>query len=253
MLRSSREGRVRVTQAAGREHAEPPAGAAVETAAHARDRSRARREERPWYAYAALLLPGAERAGSRWIDLGCGQGEFLAQARAGGLRGGMGLDYWEPNARAALRAGPALAADLNRAIPFATASLDGATLIEVIEHIIRAEDLVAELARVIRPGGWLVLTTPNVAHLTYRWRALTGHPPKQEGYHYRFFVQRELAHILEERGFTLEERASFGKQALLTSLSRLAGRPRGAKVRYRVPAPLEPLLAQHFVWRLRRR
>ncbi|NIP95903.1 MAG: methyltransferase domain-containing protein, partial [Akkermansiaceae bacterium] len=61
--------------------------------------------------------------------------------------------------------------------PFASGALAGATLIEVIEHIIQAESLAAELHRVIRPGGWLVLTTPNVVHWTYRFRALTGHPP----------------------------------------------------------------------------
>jgi SAM-dependent methyltransferase len=235
-----------------REPKDPASGGRADTAAHARDRTRARREDRPWYVYAARLLPEPERAGRRWFDLGCGQGEFLEQARARGLCG-MGLDYWEPNARAAGAQVPALAADLNRPLPFATASLDGATLIEVIEHIIRAESLVAELARVIRPGGWLVLTTPNVAHLSYRFRALTGHPPKQEGYHYRFFVKDRLARIFDERGFALEARASFGKQAVLTRLGRMAGRPRGEKVRYRVPAPLEALLAQHFVWRMRRR
>jgi SAM-dependent methyltransferase len=239
-----------LTRAAARERTEPPSPG-PETAAHARDRTRTRREDRPWYRYAARLLPAAGKAAARWLDLGCGQGEFLALARAAGLSG-MGLDYWEPNARAARAAGPALAADLNRPLPLARASLDGAALIEVIEHIIRAEDLVAELARVIRPGGWLVLTTPNVAHLSYRWRALTGHAPKQEGYHYRFFVKRDLERVLAERGFSLDARASFGKQALLTRLARLAGRPRGHKVRYLVPAPLEPLLAQHFVWRLRR-
>jgi len=223
--------------------------APVETSAHASDRDRARRPDRPWYAYAARLLPGPARAG-RWVDLGCGQGEFLEQAGSGG---GFGLDFFAGNARAAAKAGhPSVAGDLNDPLPFADASLDGASLVEVIEHIVRAESLVDEIARVVRPGGWLVLTTPNVVHWTYRWRALTGHAPKQEGYHYRFFTRDRLARMLAERGFALEARASFGKQAILTRLARLAGAGRGRKVRYAVPAPLEPLLAQHFVWRLRR-
>ncbi|UCE84693.1 MAG: class I SAM-dependent methyltransferase, partial [Deltaproteobacteria bacterium] len=159
----------------------------TETSAHPSDVDRRRRPLRPWYAYAARILPPPEAAG-RWIDLGCGRGEFLEQAAGRGLRG-YGLDYWPTNSAAVDRAGwRSLAGDLNHPLPFRDGCLDGATLLEVIEHIVRAEDLVAELARVIRPGGWLIVTTPNVVHVRYRWRALTGHPPKQEGYHYRFFT-----------------------------------------------------------------
>lgn len=227
-----------------------PGAAPIETSAHESDRTRARKTDRPWYAYAARLLPEPKEAG-RWVDLGCGVGEFLEQVGGEGHRG-FGLDFYARNAAGAARAGhPAVAGDLNHPLPFRTASLDGITLVEVIEHIVRAEALVDELARVVRPGGWLVLTTPNVVHWTYRWRTLTGHPPKQEGYHYRFFTQKRLAKILSERGFTLEARSSFGKQALLTRLSRMTGGGR-RKVRYVVPPPLETLLAQHFVWRLRR-
>ena len=59
---------------------------------------------------------------------------------------------------------------------------------------------------------------------------------------------------IEARGWRLDARASYGKQALLTKLARIRSKrqsddraPRD-KVRYRVPVPLEPLLAQHFVW-----
>jgi len=228
-----------------------PLAGPIETSAHDSDRTRARKPDRPWYAYASRLLPDADRAG-RWVDLGCGQGEFLERAGERGLAG-FGLDFWAPNACATARTGrPALAADLNHPLPFRDGSLDGLTLVEVIEHIVRAETLVDEMARVLRPGGWLVLTTPNVVHWTYRWRTLTGHAPKQEGYHYRFFTRDRLERILAERGFRLEARASFGKQAVLSRLARMAGGGRKRKVRYAVPTPLEPLLAQHFVWRLRR-
>jgi len=221
----------------------------IETSAHGSDRTRARKPDRPWYAYAARLLPEPTHAG-RWVDLGCGQGEFLERAGAGG---GFGLDFYAGNARAAAKAGhPSVTGDLNHPLPFADASLDGVSLVEVIEHIVRAEALVDEIARVLRPGGWLVLTTPNVVHWTYRWRALTGHGPKQEGYHYRFFTRDRLERLLAERGFTLEARASFGKQAILSRVARLAGGGRKRKVRYAVPTALEALLAQHFVWRLRR-
>ena len=210
---------------------------------------RRRDPDRPWYAYAARLMP--EKLG-RWADLGCGRGEFIEQNSAPDASG-IGVDYALSSARAFRATGrPAVVADLNRGLPFATASLDGASMIEVIEHIVAAEALVAELARVIRPGGWLVVTTPNVVHVAYRWRALTGHPPKQEGYHYRFFTRDTLAEVFADAGFRLDAYASFGKQALLSKLARLAGKGAKHKVRYVVPRPLETLFAQHFVWRLER-
>jgi SAM-dependent methyltransferase len=214
--------------------------------------ARPRDAARPWYTYAARVLPAPGAAG-RWFDLGCGRAEFLELAAARGLEGG-GLDVAAGNARSCAASGrPGLVADLGRPLPFRTASLDGASMIEVIEHIVGAEDLVCELARVIRPGGWLVVTTPNVVHLTYRWRALTGHPPKQEGYHVRFFTRGSLEALFARAGFRRVAGASYGKQSLLSKLARLAGRGRRYKVRYVVPRALEPLLAQHFVWRLERR
>ena len=218
---------------------------------------------RRWYRYVRDVLPGDAAGapiarGSRgvWVDLGCGFGEFLSGSQCDSA---MGLDLDRRALAAARDLGFAVvAADLALSIPFRSNSLDGATLIEVIEHVFDAQALLAELSRVIRPGGWVVLTTPNVAHFTYRVRALTGHAPKQEGYHVRFFTRDRLLALIESSGFRVEARASYGKQALLTKLARITkigGRALSVtdgKVRYRVPRPFEPLLAQRFVWRLRR-
>ena len=77
---------------------------------------------------AADLPPG------RALDLGCGQAEFLELASERGLEG-MGLDRQPNNARACRDGGRAvLVADLGRSLPFRDASLDGASLIEVIER-----------------------------------------------------------------------------------------------------------------------
>ena len=215
------------------------------------DPNRERRPDRPWYRYANLLLPSRESAGL-WVDIGCGRGELIDLAGRSGLAG-MGLDMERDGLRDLQRTGrPVLVADLGESLPFRDAALDGVTFVEVIEHIVHAEDLLAELARVIRPGGWIVITTPNVAHLTYRVRALTGHPPKQEGYHYRFFTRKTLAQALVGAGFVPEDAASFGKSLVLSKWGRLMGKGAKYKVRYRVPRSLEALFAQHFVWRFRR-
>lgn len=215
------------------------------------DPNRERQPDRPWYEFANLLLPSRESAG-RWVDIGCGRGELIDLAGQSG-HAGMGLDLDGNGLRDLRKAGhPVLVADLGESLPFRDAALDGATFVEVIEHIVHAEDLLSELARVIRPGGWIVISTPNVAHLTYRVRAVTGHPPKQEGYHYRFFTRKTLAKALVDAGFVPDDTASFGKNLVRSKWGRLMGRGSTYKARYRVPRRLEALLAQHFVWRFRR-
>jgi SAM-dependent methyltransferase len=189
-------------------------------------------------------------AGGPWFDFGCGQGEFLELAAARGFAG-FGVDLERANARAVVREGrPACVVDLSRPLPLASGSLAGATLIEVIEHVAPAEALVAELARVIRRGGWLIATTPNIAHWSYRWRALRGHAPKQEGRHLRFFTRAGFETLFERAGFALRERASFGKLAVASGWRRLRGDR--SKRYYPVAAACEPLFALHFVWRLQR-
>jgi len=216
-----------------------------------REPGRERQPERSWYRYADRLLPARESAG-RWVDIGCGRGEFLELAEQSGHLG-FGLDLEREGLRGLRQSGrPVVVADVGETLPFQDASLDGVALVEVIEHIVRAEALLLELARVTRPGGWIVITTPNIAHVTYRIRALTGHPPKQEGYHYRFFTRRTLAKALAEAGFAPEDTASFGKSLVRTKWGRLMGKGARYKVRYQVPRGLEALLAQHFVWRFRR-
>ncbi|ALG13401.1 hypothetical protein AOZ06_46915 [Kibdelosporangium phytohabitans] len=69
--------------------------------------------------------------------------------------------------------------DASRPLPFGTASLDGILAGEIIEHLYDPGLLLRECARVLRPGGIVVLTTPNLAGAQDRLRFLAGHSPRQ--------------------------------------------------------------------------
>jgi SAM-dependent methyltransferase len=57
---------------------------------------------------------------------------------------------------------PCIRADLNARLPFADASFDGVVSAEVLEHLENPHRLARECARILRPGGVFVLTTPNI-------------------------------------------------------------------------------------------
>ncbi len=66
--------------------------------------------------------------------------------------------------------------DMERPLPFAPESFDVVICCEGIEHVFSPFHLFSELARVLRPNGLLIITTPNVQNLYSRWQFLcTGY------------------------------------------------------------------------------
>uniref|UniRef100_E6Q525 Methyltransferase type 11 domain-containing protein n=1 Tax=mine drainage metagenome TaxID=410659 RepID=E6Q525_9ZZZZ len=53
--------------------------------------------------------------------------------------------------------------DVSSRLPFDDACFDVAIFGEVIEHLVDPDAALQEISRVLRPGGYLVLTTPNLA------------------------------------------------------------------------------------------
>jgi SAM-dependent methyltransferase len=116
-------------------------------------------------------------------DLGCGSGVILCDVLA--LKPqwrGHGFDISEAavnyarrlaahkkiDGRADFRAG-----DIAR-LPYATDSLDLVIASEVIEHLPEPERVIAEVARVLKPGGKLILTMPLESHTPAHVHALSG-------------------------------------------------------------------------------
>ena len=89
-------------------------------------------------------------AGRDHLDIGCGDGYFLRRSPCATATG---LD---------MRIGDAPVAP-GSPLPFADSSFDLVTLLAVIEHVTDPRFVVAEIARVLRPNGRLVLTTPKQA------------------------------------------------------------------------------------------
>jgi demethylmenaquinone methyltransferase / 2-methoxy-6-polyprenyl-1,4-benzoquinol methylase len=112
-----------------------------------------------------LAAEAAVRPRDRVLDACCGTGDLaLAAARAGGRV--TGLDFSDPMLERARRKGPELdwvRGDLLE-LPFADASFDAATVGFGVRNVESLERALAELRRVLRPGGRLAIleiTTPR--------------------------------------------------------------------------------------------
>ncbi|NGN68843.1 class I SAM-dependent methyltransferase [Streptomyces sp. A7024] len=102
------------------------------------------------------------------------------------------------------------------ALPLATGSADAVLFSEVIEHLVDPDAALDELRRVLKPGGHLMLSTPNLAAWYNRALLLTGtqpvfsevslrgihgRPGKQVVGHLRLYTARALRGFLEAAGF----------------------------------------------------
>jgi SAM-dependent methyltransferase len=92
-----------------------------------------------------------------------------------------------------------------RHLPFPTASLDTVIISEVLEHIHQDEVVIAEIARILRPGGRLAVTVPRFWPERVCW-ALSRAYHEVEGGHIRIYRRRQLRQRLTSAGFTLTGR-----------------------------------------------
>ncbi len=197
-------------------------------------RERARRQAR------MLATVLAERAGAqRIVDVGCGDGSatsLVTQLDAGNTV--IGVD-WSATALAQARARGLLVVQGGvdtSGLPLPDSCADVVIMSELIEHLVDTDAAVDEARRVLRPGGVLLLSTPNLAAWFNRGlvglgiqpvfsevslRGIYGRPGREVVGHLRLFTRRALVEFLTDRGFRCE---------------RVQGAPY-----HDVPRPLRPL------------
>jgi 2-polyprenyl-3-methyl-5-hydroxy-6-metoxy-1,4-benzoquinol methylase len=148
----------------------------------------------------AGLPPGA---GRRLLDVGCGSGDFLLRMRARGWDV-LGVEPDPVASAAARRSGLNVRDGMLTDAAFADDTFDAIVLSHVIEHVHDPITLLRECGRVLRPGGVLVMMTPNLTSVGHRrfgadWRGLE--PPR----HLHVFSVGALAACVQRVGLVVSD------------------------------------------------
>ena len=123
------------------------------------------------------------------------------------------LHYWDPKQRADVTR-PMVSHLFNteeEPFPWPDASFDVILFCEIVEHLLRDPVAVLhEIRRVLRPGGTLIMTTPNVARLENIMRLISGaniydlYSAYPYGRHVREYTRDELVGLLMFMGFEVD-------------------------------------------------
>jgi len=157
------------------------------------------------------------RSGDHLLDLGCGGGRHAFEAfRRGAHVVALDRDHDELRRAASIlwamhdegqaprRAIGAVVRGDALAVPFPDGAFDRVIAAEVLEHIVTDTDALAELARVLRPGGTIAVTVPRWLPERVCWAlAEDYHAPAVSGGHVRIYRQGELTAKLRAAGLAV--------------------------------------------------
>jgi len=175
-------------------------------------------------------------AKAKIIDLGCADGEFaLKIAAKAGTEEIFGAEFLEEACLQAKTRGIKVHwADLNERLPFDNESFDVVHANQVLEHLPGTDRFVKEVHRILKPGGYAVISTPNLASfhnicsLVLGKQPFTAHvsnevilgnslDPKcgmlhasKGEVHMRIFTPEALKELFKYHGFTVERMIGVG-------------------------------------------
>lgn len=151
------------------------------------------------------------------VDFGCGNGQIIQEMKKINSQAEyVGIDVSET----ALKSAEVILPDCKfykiedgGNLPLENNSIDFIFSSEVIEHIYDTENAIAELYRILKSGGKLLLTVPYhglIKNLLVALFAFDKHF-NPTGPHIRFFSQKSLFHLLETRGFEIIKYGYYGR------------------------------------------
>jgi SAM-dependent methyltransferase len=132
------------------------------------------------YSHARSSIAASYRPGAAILDCGAYQGGEFEALKSFGIpaEAYTGLEWSLPEVKVARAKGINVSqGDLNQPLPFPDASFDCVFGLSVLEHLLNGCQWIVEARRVLKPGGRLVILTPNIATYFTAVQILFGRMP----------------------------------------------------------------------------
>ncbi len=187
----------------------------------------AKSDDKVAFQYGRLLqFVGEIPPDARILDAGCGAGPALRYLKQRGWMpfGSDLVEYPLRQARQLIPEARLVQCDADAGLPYAAGAFDLVLLSEVIEHVASPEFTLRECHRILRPGGAVALTTPNLWDARRAYYPLLGKvwSGDADATHRTLFNPRTLRAVLERAGFR-EVRVRAGFKPLRWISSRKLG------------------------------
>jgi len=159
--------------------------------------------QRYWQRKRHDIIVGNAIAQGVTLDVGCGSSRILRN-----IHNGVGLDIMMNKVRYMRKYGKPLVNGSIFALPFKDTSFDSVICSQVIEHIQISLIPFQEISRVLKPGGRLILGTPD--YRTILWRIIEPlygffAPGGHEDEHITHYHRKGLIQLLQTLGFSVEK------------------------------------------------
>ncbi len=162
-----------------------------------------------------LLVANTEK-GAIVVDVPSGSGAFIKRLKDNGYKNIKAVDIENI---LEIDHDDFVVGDMTETLPFSDESCDVVVCIDGIEHISRQFDFVKETGRILKTGGKIIVSTPNISSVRSRWKWLmTGHhhkcnSPLDENnptplHHIAMISFHEMRYLLHTNGFMVREVAT---------------------------------------------
>ena len=175
--------------------------------------------QRYWQRTRHKIITGFARGAGRTLDVGCGSSRILLD-----LEDAVGIDVQMGKIRYVRGLGARALVGSVFALPFPDASFDCVISSQVIEHLPADDVLFEEMARLLKPGGGLIVGTPDYGGLA--WPTIEffyGHlaPGGYADEHITHYTRRSLEQKLRQFGFECQAIGWVGRAEMIIQCVKL--------------------------------